>query len=151
MELEQSVLFRGLPRDVLDALTRLATLRDHLGNEIILREGDPAKEVFVVRDGKVLLTCGLPRDTATRVHIAQLDPGESFGWAAILGHDAATAEARALDDSSVYALPAKELREILSRHPAAGFEVMTRLAECLMIRLRRTRKDLRWLPGLPQP
>jgi CRP-like cAMP-binding protein len=151
VELEQSALLRGLSADVLAELKQLATVRDHLGNEIILREGDPAKEVFVVRDGKVLLTCGLPRDPTTRVHVAQLDPGESFGWAALLGHETATAEARALDDSSVYALPARELGMLLSRHSEAGLEVMTRLAGSLLTRLLRTRKDLRWVPGVPQP
>ena len=145
MELEQSTLFQGIDPAVLVEIRKLARIRNYLGNETIFSEGDPATDFYILRDGKVLLTYTLPHDTETEIRIAQVEPGETFAWAALAKEHTLSSKARALDDASAFILPSKELHDVLRAHPAVGYEVMTRLADRILRRLRETRKELRWL------
>jgi len=145
VELEQAALFQGLPAEVLAKIRQLAKVRNYLGNEVIFSEGDPAADFYILRDGKVLLTFTMPHDPATEIRIAQVEPGETFAWAALAREDTLSSKAVALDDSSAYILPARDLHAVLREYPTAGYEVMTRLADRILSRLRQTRKELRWL------
>ena len=145
MELEDTALFRGIDPAVLAKIREIARVRNYLGNEIIVREGDPAADFYILRDGKVLLTFTLPQDPDTEIRIAHVGPGETFAWAALAREQTLSAQARALDDSSVYIIPSKDLHAIFLTHPSAGYEVMTRLADRILSRLRQTRVELRWL------
>jgi CRP-like cAMP-binding protein len=145
MELEQSVLFQGIAGDALQEIRALAKVRNFLGNEVIFEEGDPAHDLYILRDGRVVLTFTLPQDSTTEMRIAQVHPGETFAWPALAKEDTLSARARAMDDSSAFIIPAEELHAIFRRHPAAGYEVMTQLADQILSRLRQSRKELRWL------
>jgi len=145
VELEETALFRGIDPAALSRIRQISRVRNYLGNETIFREGEPATDFYILRDGKVLLTFTLPRDPTTEFRIATIGPGETFAWAALAREETLSSQARALDDSSVYIVPARELHTILLEHPAAGYEVMTRLADRILSRLRQTRVELRWL------
>ena len=83
MELEHATFLEGLDAKVLSRIRDAATVKDYLGNELIYREGDPAGDFYVLRDGKVIITCTLAEEPATVIRITQVEPGESFGWASL--------------------------------------------------------------------
>ena len=145
MELEQSNLFAGLPTEILAKIRQLARVHNYLGNDVIFPEGQPAEDLYILRDGRVLLTYTLPQDPTTEIRIAQVQPGETFAWSALAQEEKLSARARALDDSSAYVISAKALHSLFHEYPAAGYEVMTRLAGQILQRLRQTRRELRWL------
>jgi CRP-like cAMP-binding protein len=145
VELETMTFFQGLDPEVVSKIRSAMTVQNYLGNDLIYSEGDPAKDFFILRDGKVLLTCSLPQDAASEIRITQVKPGETFGWAALTHEESVSTRARALDDSSAYAIPAEALHAILREYPQAGYELMRRLFDCIVRRLRDTRDELRWL------
>jgi CRP-like cAMP-binding protein len=147
VELEQTAFFEGLEADIIARIREASTIQTYLGTEYVYREGDPARDFYILRDGKVLLTCTTTRKPGAAIRIAQVDPGETFGWAALAGQDLQNTQAQALDDSSAYAIPSRELEEILRDHPAAGCEILLRLFQRVQARLQETRNELRWLTG----
>jgi CRP-like cAMP-binding protein len=126
-------------------VTCLVAEREYPTSSIVFYEGDRAEELFILASGKIELTYTLPNNSCVTLPITKVLPGEVFGWSALAGGQNLTAQAKTLEDSSVYAIPALPLRRILSDNPAAGFEVMTRLVELVSRRLRDTRLQLRWL------
>ncbi|MBI4605633.1 MAG: cyclic nucleotide-binding domain-containing protein [Planctomycetes bacterium] len=145
MELEHCVLFRGLSRDVNARIRSLARIQRYARDETLFLEGDPATDIYVLKDGRVELTYTLPQDPTSEILIAHVHPGENFAWSALARGETLSSRARALVDSNVYAIALEELHALFLEHPEAGYQVMTILAQQILRRLRDTRKELRWL------
>jgi CRP-like cAMP-binding protein len=144
VDLELATLFRGLPKDVLAKVNAIAKVSEFKESEVIFREGEPARDLYILCEGKVDLTYTLPNDPESDIRITQVTPGEVFAWSALAKGDTMSAQARAHIPSSAFMIPAAELHDIFREHPYAGYEVMTRLAQGLLARLRQTRRELRW-------
>lgn len=145
MELEQSFLFRGLPREVNAEIRGFAQVREFAQDDTLFQEGDPADEIYVLRDGRVELTYTLPQDQTAEMLITRIGPGENFAWSALAGGETMSSRARALSASSAFTIPLEGLHGLFLKHPEAGYQVMTILAQQILKRLRETRKELRWL------
>ena len=145
MDLEQCILFRGLEPGITAKIRRLAKVRNCPCGETLFYEGDPATDLYILKDGRVELTYTLPQDPDTELLITNIGPGENFAWSALAQGETLSSHARAVLDSSAYTIPLDELHEIFLEHPQAGYEVMTILAQQILRRLRETRKELRWL------
>jgi len=143
--LEESWLFEGLPSAVLAKIGALAAQRQYQAGAEVFSEGDLARELFILCDGEVELTCVLPSRTAVTMRIAHIKPGEVFGWSAIALGEKMTADARAILDSTAFLIPADRLLQILDEEPIAGYRVMARLSQIIAKRLRDTRTELRWI------
>jgi len=148
VELEQCVLFRGLPEGILGEIHGLATEREIAAETTIFCEGDPALELHILAAGEVELDYTLPNNPSIILPITRVTPGEVFAWSALANNRTLTARARTLSPCRVHVVPAAPLREILAAHPEAGYEVMSRLTELVASRLRDTRMQLRWLQTL---
>jgi len=145
VELQDAVLFAEIPHDIIAQVVSLARVVDFGRDETIFNEGDPALDIYILRDGKVELTYTLPQDSTTEIRISSVCPGQTFAWSALVGGGTLSAHARALEPSSAFLLPAAELHAIFLEHPIEGYEVMRRLAQQILQRLRDTRRELRWL------
>jgi CRP-like cAMP-binding protein len=145
VEIENATLFGGLPADVLAKVRELARVRDYAAGETIFNEGDPTEDIYILREGSVELTYTLPQDPTTEIRITRVAPGETFAWSALAKGGTLSSHAKALVPSSAYTIPADRLHALFAQHAEAGYEVMTRLAQQILARLRETRKELRWL------
>jgi CRP-like cAMP-binding protein len=145
MELEQAKLFRELSPDVLARIRRLARVQEHVAGDTIFSEGDPAQDLYILREGSVELSYTLPQDPTTEIRITRIAPGETFAWSALARGGTMSAHALSLVPSSAYVISAERLHGLFAEHPEAGYEVMSRLAREILERLRETRRELRWL------
>ena len=145
MELDRAILFSGIPAELLDGIGRLARIGDYSRGDTIFNEGDPAADIYILREGEVELSYTLPQDPSSEFRIARIKPGETFAWSALARGETLSAHARALIPSSAFIIPAARLHALLAEHPSAGYEIMTRLAGQILERLRVTRRELRWL------
>jgi CRP-like cAMP-binding protein len=64
------------------------------------------------------------------------------GWSSIVAPHIYVADAKALEDSAVIAISADEVEDILLREPAAGYEVMKKVAGVISTRLRDIKEEL---------
>jgi toluene monooxygenase system ferredoxin subunit len=117
-------LFHGIGAATLQALLQLARREELAEGGVLYRPGDPAEDFFILESGRVEFQIG----RAERAGF-MLKKGEVFGWAALLdGYPARIASARCLELSSVLRINGKAALRVLEGDPAAGFEVMRRLA-----------------------
>lgn len=103
----------------------------------ITRQGEPVTCLYVVREGTVRLSA-LSRE-GREVVVACLGAGGLFGEVALLGGGPSPLEARALEDTTLLALPVDRLRSALASDPRVAAELLGAIAA----RLRRSTEALR--------
>ena len=102
-----------LGSDDLQRIAAAVTLRSYpAGTDILVEDGPPAAELFVIRKGSVEL-----RHQDEVVDI--LEPGETFGHPSLLTGMAAAFTARAHEDTTCYLIGREQALEILGRPEGA--------------------------------
>jgi CRP/FNR family transcriptional regulator/CRP/FNR family cyclic AMP-dependent transcriptional regulator len=100
--------------------------RSYRGHTYLCHQGDDAGDVFFLIDGRVEISS--TASNGTRILHATLDRPQFFGELAVLGEIPRTASVLALEDTTVWALPAAEWIGFLTSEPAAGRAVLRALA-----------------------
>ena len=127
--------FEQLGRDDLLRLAAAVTVRSFpAGTDILIEDGPPADELFVIRSGSVEL-----RHEDEVVDI--LEPGESFGHPSLLTGMAAAFTVRAHEDTTCYLIGRETALEVLGRPAGAIF-----VARTMRERLARTGHTVHGLP-----
>ena len=112
-DLRRCSLFQELADEDLARLVPLVIERRVPAGTVIVREGDPTRELFIVRAGLVEVTKRAPG--ATRDHqLTTLGPGTTFGELAILDRAPRSASVRALVDTTLAALDLDRLAEAMA-------------------------------------
>ena len=117
-------LFRRLPEGVRMALEAAAHDRHLQAGAWLLREGDEAGSLFVVRTGRLEVVVG---DTVVR----ELGPGSVVGELAVLAGGRRSASVRARRDSSVAEVSREDFLASMSADPSAFAALASVLAEQL--------------------
>jgi CRP/FNR family transcriptional regulator, cyclic AMP receptor protein len=131
VELLRSVpLFADLEQDELESFSRVAVPRSFPSATRVFHEGDRSDACYIVRSGSFRVT--REHSDGRAITLATLGPGDIFGELAMLDGEVRSASVEALDDGELLALPAGEVRALLSRHP----EITVKLVGALVRRLR---------------
>ncbi|UCG99798.1 MAG: cyclic nucleotide-binding domain-containing protein [Deltaproteobacteria bacterium] len=128
-------LFRGLNRDEIEKIARLAHIEMYEAGENILNQGDFGDRLYIIAEGHVFLERSI--DLGTRkgnAIISLLGRGRALGcWSTLLG------EAHTLLSSAICRKPTKvvvikglALREMMLDNFQLGFKVLERL--CFILR-----------------
>ena len=134
--LEAVDLFQALSPTARDRVEASGAQRTLRRGEVAFRQDDPAEELFVVLAGRVAIANRSPDNRESLV--ALMEPGDVFGELSLFDGRGRSAEARALETSSVLAIPYAALREALEAEPAALWSILGLLA----CRLRATDEAL---------
>ena len=127
--------FDQLGRDDLSRVAAAITVRSYpAGTDILVEDGPPAEELFVIRSGSVELR---RHDEVVDI----LEPGESFGHPSLLTGMAAAFTVRAHEDTTCYLLGRKAALEVLGSPAGAVF-----VARTMRERLTRTGHTVHGLP-----
>jgi len=128
--LKGSRLFSGVSDATLEKCAGLARRRRFEEGDDIYTLGDEAKEMFLVESGRVRFSLGVGNRASGAGSV--MTPGAAFGWAALLGESPRrVATASCLDDTSVFAIPGRELIKLFESDTQSGFIVMRRLADMI--------------------
>jgi CRP/FNR family transcriptional regulator, cyclic AMP receptor protein len=131
VELLKSVqLFADLEETELERFSRVAVPRSFPAGTRVFHEGDPSDVCYIVREGSFRVT--REHSDGRAITLATMGPGEVFGELAMLDGDVRSASAEAISDGELLALPAKDVRALLARHP----EISVKLVSALVRRLR---------------
>lgn len=133
-ELRDVGLFGALSDEVLEHLAAtLRVVRPNAG-EIVFREGDDAREMYVVLSGEIEVLKRSRKKADARV--AMLGPGDWFGEMSILDVQPRSATVRAIAPSRLLVLTAKDLDGIYRRDVKAYAIIVLNVARELSRRLR---------------
>jgi CRP-like cAMP-binding protein len=140
---EQPFVRQFAPKEaaMLAALAREQHFRQ---DEIIFREGEECRDLYLVISGRVVMEITPPSGSFP---FDTVEHGEEFGWTAVLsGHDRVL-QARALAPTHVLAFDANALRALCESDSAFGYALMRRLLASAVERLQAVRlevMDLYW-------
>lgn len=116
-------LFAGLPPARLETAMRRATLRDVKAGTVIIRQGDPADNFYVIGNGRVEVT-QTDESGKSRV-LRQMSGGEFFGEIGLLSRVPRTATVTALTDCTLIVLDGAAFLELVeSSGPGLTYKLL---------------------------
>ncbi len=127
-------LFAGLPVSRLEALAAASTRRRFSRGECIFAIGMPASDLYLLERGKVRLS--LVSSTGRTLTIGIRSPGEHFGDL-FLDTRRREAQAEALTDGQVIAVPREPFEVLLAAEPRLGINFARALSAKLEAALRQ--------------
>ena len=136
-------IFKGLNRDECRMLETIVQPMSFAKDEVILREGDPARLFFVVARGSVRVTLAVSGERSRR--IACIGPGLAFGEMALFDGGRRSATVIADEPVVCYGLAVESLRGLAKEHPNILTTILSNLARDLSARLRVANRELRAL------
>jgi CRP/FNR family cyclic AMP-dependent transcriptional regulator len=139
-------LFAELEDRELERFSQVAIPRSFPAGTRVFHEGDSSDACYIVRSGSFRITREHPDGRA--ITLATFGPGEIFGELAMLDGDTRSASVEALEDGELLALPARDVRALLTTHAEITFKFL----EALVRRLRRaneriSRQSFQTVPG----
>ncbi|MFQ5874435.1 MAG: cyclic nucleotide-binding domain-containing protein, partial [Dehalococcoidia bacterium] len=143
--LKKFYIFEGLTEGELGRIAPLCREKVYEAGEVIFQEGEVAKDLCLVVDGKVALEMKLqpwPHAPIRHTTVDLITRGETFGWSALVEPHILTLSARCLTKTKVIAIDGSELRRLLDTDCHMGYEVMGRLSHVVASRLRDTTAKL---------
>lgn len=127
--LGRSELFSAFSDVVLERIHAAATPVKCERNFVIFQEGDPAADLFVVKQGRVAI--GRRSSDGRESLVALMEPGDLFGEMPLFDDGDRSASARALERSSVLRIPYDPVRRALDEDPQLLWTVVALLAHRL--------------------
>lgn len=147
--LKNTEFFGGVETTHLEKLANLCRGSSYKEGEIIFNEGDEAKEIYVLVDGRVALEMEIrpvPSRPSIPTAVEVVTEGETIGWSALVEPYVYTLSARCITHCRVLAINGDMLRKVMADDVALGYELMRRLTKIISSRLTHTR--LRLTSGL---
>jgi CRP-like cAMP-binding protein len=129
-------LFGALSDEFLEHLAHTLTVQRVDAGDTLFREGDPAREMYVVLEGEIEVLKKSRRGRETRVAI--LGPNDTFGEMSIIDMQPRSATVRALGPSRLLRISTEEM-DSLYRHDLKSYTlIVLNIARDLSRRLRVT-------------
>jgi len=129
-------LFGALSDEFLEHLTSTLSVQRVMVGDTVFREGDPAREMYVVLDGEMEVLKKSRKGRETRVAI--LGPNDTFGEMSIIDMQPRSATVRALGSTRLLRISTEEM-DALYRHDLKSYTlIILNIARDLSRRLRVT-------------
>jgi hypothetical protein len=109
-------LFSGAPRTVLEALAGAAREQRVAEGNLVIKQGDPADDIFVVRSGTLDVIDERP--SANGRLLNTLGEGDYFGEIGLIEEIPRTASVVATSETSLYRVGGEQFLEILNQTPS---------------------------------
>jgi len=113
--LKNHPLFSAIPAEDLPAVASWFEIREFREGEVVIKEGEEGKALYIVRTGEFMVYKKLRKGKA--VKLAVLGPGEIFGEISILTDGKTTASVKAIKNSTVMYLPRSKFKELVMVYP----------------------------------
>jgi CRP-like cAMP-binding protein len=116
----------------IDAVAAAGHERPLVRGDVLFQEGDPPDALYLVIRGRVAIAIANPIDRRESV-VALMEPGDLFGELGMLDDGPRSAMARALESSTVLAVPYGPVLEMFEREPRLLWNVTRLLAQRLRV------------------
>ena len=132
--------FVGIDPTLIHAMLVKAEERTYEVGEMLVREGRPAEEFFLVFEGKIALEVSAGGEAG--ITVETIGRGEILGWSWLVSPHRWRFYARAIKPTSVVVINAAAARYALAAHPAFGYGFLMKLLPVIAERLENTRVQL---------
>jgi len=128
-------VFGALPDRAADKLLELIEVRHHHPGEVVCTEGEPGRQMFIVRSGQVEVTKQGQREGAATC-LARLGAGDCFGEMSLIDIQRRSATVTASQDTELYVLSNKDFYTLYTYDPEAYTLVIMNICREISRRLR---------------
>ena len=104
----------------------VSTTRRLRRNDVVYRRGDPASELFVVQSGRIAIAARAP--DGREALLALLGRGQLFGVCSLFDGSPRSTQTRAVEPSTVVAVPYEPVRRVLEQQPTLLWGLVRLLA-----------------------
>lgn len=134
-DLKSIILLSHLTDPMLEKLADVTMTAEYKAGDYIFREGDYARYLYAVIDGRVGLE--LEKTANVPVMMDTIARGRTFGFSALVDTEQKkyTTHARAMNDTKLFAWEGTELEMIFYQDYEMGFLFMKRIAKLAKTRL----------------
>ena len=128
-------LLNYLDDSMLENLLKITDKIEYKSGDYIFREGDDARRVYAVIDGKVGLE--IEKSSSTRILIDNITQGMLLGFSALVDTEEKkyTTSARVIKDTKLFVWKAEDLEALFFQNYEMGFLFMKRIAKIVKTRL----------------
>ncbi len=138
-ELSKMELFRGLPKEKIEEISKICEVLEYKKGDIIFHEGEDAERIYALLDGEIELYIQLStRPDRVPLSVIRM-PYDTFGWTALVPPHYYTTSCMCREDTKVAAINRTDLINVIERDPAIGMNVYKRIATVISNRLRNCR------------
>ncbi len=131
----------GLSSMEINYLASLAEAQQLEPNQPLFREGDPGTVLYVVADGRIMISKQIPG--AGEEALAFLDRGQLFGEMALLEDRPRSTDARAASEGAILLAIRKEvLSKVLNIEKASSIRLLKNLCRLMASRVRETHEKI---------
>ena len=130
--LASSEFFADATPTVLQTITASGHERNLIRGDVLFKEGDAADALYVVLRGRLAIAIANPIDHRETV-VSLMEPGDLFGEMAMLDDGPRSAMARALEPSTVLAIPYDAVIAVFRNQPELLWGVTRLLAHRLRV------------------
>lgn len=131
MSITESELFKGVSQRFLTRIANAAEEQNYKANSVIFKKGEQASYFYVLAEGDIHGEIGPAEET-----LALTQPGDVFGWSALVAPYVYTATAKCVRDTRVIKISRDVIEAVIQEHPAEGLAVLKNLAAIISGRLR---------------
>jgi len=128
-------MLSSLSDSMLENLATITSINEYRAGDYIFNEGDDAKSLYSVIDGKVGLE--IEKTSSTRILIDNITNGMMLGFSALVDTEekSYTTSAKALTDTKLFTWKAEDLETLFSQDYEMGFLFMKGIAKIVKTRL----------------
>jgi CRP-like cAMP-binding protein len=127
--LKHNYLFRGLTDASLEKIATLAAKRTYYKGTVIFSQGDAGDALYGVASGRIRISASAPGGREVFLNI--MEPGDTFGEIAVMDGLPRTANAIALDTSTLIVIQRADFLPLLEREPRLALHLLKLLCERL--------------------
>jgi CRP-like cAMP-binding protein len=153
-ELRLIAIFANINPETLESFSRLLKEEKFSQGQYVVREGDHAEAIYIIRSGEVEVKKAIRRDLEKYKTLAILEEGELFGEMAVFGEAFRSADAMARRDSVLWKVDYSELFNLLQTDPVGGIKILQLIITILVARIKTLNRELTTLyelgKSLPQ-
>jgi CRP-like cAMP-binding protein len=128
--LARTEFFSGASPDVLHTIASAGRERNLIRGDVLFQYGDPGDALYVVVRGRLAIAIANPIDNRETV-VSLMEAGDLFGEMAMLDEGPRSAMARALEPSTVLAIPFDAVLDQFRKQPDLLWSVTRLLAQRL--------------------
>jgi signal transduction histidine kinase len=147
----QYELFDTFTDQELGEIARLAHEATYAEGERVLVEGEPAEQLFIVRQGKLSLEkkLQLGRGAKTRLAtVGYVGPGGTAGWSTLVPPHIYTSTAVCMEPTRLIVLDGPGLRRLAEQYPHVGYKLMGLVAELIKKRYQNATDTLSYFVSI---
>jgi len=151
--LQRSELFSGLTPKQVEQIAALGQEAVYNAGDVVIREGDPSDEMYIIRSGmvEVLVSGGRIHDVPgppQLTSLVRLGQGQLFGEMALVDRGARSATIRCVEDGTVlHVIPRQTFWALCDTDHHMGYIVMRNIASDLSFKLRHRNLQARLAGG----